>query len=397
MATSDKLQLLISTKNNFKNVLNEYEEGIITEETAFKEYPQKARELLSKNTSDDDWHPELDWWDIETILENDTEDYEQKMILLLRDGLDDNVNNIRGFEKYKLSDGQVIETEYNISIDLSNKFDIDKDKECSKNYKTRYVICYSNKQLKSNLIIPSSTLYCIIKGINTATVNAFANKALLQCVRDNSKELILSSSSFQGCSNLQKTEIHKVDTKSNVGSVYSNCISLKKVSNLNLTNNLEIAAFFQGCNSLKYIENITFSTKLINITSLFMNCYQLKEIMCDFSDGTINSFSQCFYGCYTLEKIGKLNFKNATVQTNNNNIFWGCNSLIDIEEITNISVSLNFSACNLLNHSTLLKILNGLVDLTGEEAKTLTLGATNLAKLTDEEKAIATDKNWILK
>lgn len=195
MGTSDKLQLLISTKNNFKNVLNEYEEGIITEETAFKEYPQKARELLSKNISDD-WHPETDWWDIESILENDTEDYEQKMILLLRDGLDDNVNNIRGFEKYRLSDGQVIETEYNIPIDLSNKFDVDKDKECSKGYKTRYIICYSNNQSSSSLIIPNSILYCIIKEINTSTVNAFANKVLLQCVKDNSKKLILTNSTF---------------------------------------------------------------------------------------------------------------------------------------------------------------------------------------------------------
>lgn len=196
---------------------------------------------------------------------------------------------------------------------------------------------------------------------------------------------------------MQKAEIHKVDTKSNIASAYLSCYSLKKIANLNFSNKAEIVALFQNCYSLKQFENMTVNNQLINVSLLFMNCSQLKEAMLDFSSGTIASFSQCFYGCYALEKIGKLNFKNATVQTNNNNIFWGCNSLIDIEEITNISVTLNFSACTLLNHSTLLKILNGLVDLTGEEAKTLTLGTTNLAKLTDEEKAIATDKNWILK
>lgn len=86
-----------------------------------------------------------------------------------------------------------------------------------------------------------------------------------------------------------------------------------------------------------------------------------------------------------------------TVQTNGNNIFGFCPSLIDIEEITNISISLNFSSSTLLSHSTILKILNGLVDLTGQNENTLTLGTANLNKLSDEEKAIATNKNWILK
>ena len=41
-------------------------------------------------------------------------------------------------------------------------------------------------------------------------------------------------------------------------------------------------------------------------------------------------------------------------------------------------------------------MFNSLKDLTSETAKTLTLGSTNLAKLTDEQKAIATNKNWTL-
>ena len=41
-------------------------------------------------------------------------------------------------------------------------------------------------------------------------------------------------------------------------------------------------------------------------------------------------------------------------------------------------------------------MFNSLKDLTGDTAKTLTLGSTNLAKLTAEQKAIATNKNWTL-
>ena len=39
-------------------------------------------------------------------------------------------------------------------------------------------------------------------------------------------------------------------------------------------------------------------------------------------------------------------------------------------------------------------VINGLQTVT--ETQTLTLGSTNLAKLTDAEKKIATDKGWTL-
>ena len=41
-------------------------------------------------------------------------------------------------------------------------------------------------------------------------------------------------------------------------------------------------------------------------------------------------------------------------------------------------------------------IFNNLKDLTNDTAKTLTLGSANLLKLTDEQRSIATNKNWTL-
>lgn len=61
------------------------------------------------------------------------------------------------------------------------------------------------------------------------------------------------------------------------------------------------------------------------------------------------------------------------------------------------SNGLNLSPCAKLQKECLVALLNILVDKTGTTGTwTVTLGETNLAKLTDEEKAIATDKGWIL-
>jgi hypothetical protein len=49
-----------------------------------------------------------------------------------------------------------------------------------------------------------------------------------------------------------------------------------------------------------------------------------------------------------------------------------------------------------LSISSMVGIFQRLKDNTGETAKTLTLGSSNLAKLTTEQKAIATNKNWTL-
>jgi hypothetical protein len=72
------------------------------------------------------------------------------------------------------------------------------------------------------------------------------------------------------------------------------------------------------------------------------------------------------------------------------------NTLVELYVGENFNITTNLSYCINLKRECIIDLLNKLKDLNGDTAKTLTLGATNLAKLTDEEKAIATNKNWNL-
>ena len=75
-------------------------------------------------------------------------------------------------------------------------------------------------------------------------------------------------------------------------------------------------------------------------------------------------------------------------------VFSNCSNLESIH-MHGMKVSFDISASTRFTHEALVEILNNLATVT--TSRTLTMGSTNLAKLTDADKAIATGKGWTLK
>lgn len=71
------------------------------------------------------------------------------------------------------------------------------------------------------------------------------------------------------------------------------------------------------------------------------------------------------------------------------------NNITDCDVPATINEPLGLEEFN-INIESLIQILNNLADRTGQTRYILTLGAANLEKLTAEQKAIATSKNWTL-
>jgi hypothetical protein len=84
--------------------------------------------------------------------------------------------------------------------------------------------------------------------------------------------------------------------------------------------------------------------------------------------------------------------------TFNSSTFGQCTALENLTIYGTIGQSgLYLAYSNKLTHDSLMSVINALADKSGTgTAWTVTLGATNLAKLTDAEKAIATQKGWTL-
>ena len=80
--------------------------------------------------------------------------------------------------------------------------------------------------------------------------------------------------------------------------------------------------------------------------------------------------------------------------TDNGMAFYYCTGLTTITGNPNFKVNVDFSSSTKLTHDSIMVVINGLQTVTSTQ--TLKLGSTNLAKLTEADKKIATDKGWTL-
>ena len=97
-----------------------------------------------------------------------------------------------------------------------------------------------------------------------------------------------------------------------------------------------------------------------------------------------------FYNCPNLIEIGAIDCSNCYNFSN----FISNSPKVKSIHIKHFKVSFDISASTAFEESDLVEIISNLDTVT--TAQTLTMGATNLAKLTDDEKKVATDKGWVL-
>ena len=160
------------------------------------------------------------------------------------------------------------------------------------------------------------------------------------------------------------------------------------------------AQMFQDCphitNLKKLLEDAGVKLDLSKCGSL-LQMFQGSENMTYLPviDGSVaTSYNYTFYGTKALKEIDKfiVNEKGTF-----NNTFAGSRVVEKIIFEGTIGNDLSLKDSVLLNHESLMSVINCLKDFSGSgTTHTLTLGATNLAKLTDAEKAIATQKGWTL-
>lgn len=189
-------------------------------------------------------------------------------------------------------------------------------------------------------------------------------------------------------------DLIKFDDTENVitmDSMFASCANLTTIPALNTTKVTVMSYMFAECNNLTTIPTLNVSN-VTNMASMFYSCSSLTTIPLLDTSKIIN-MNNMFAECINLTTIPALDISNVDSKDSLVDIFAGCSNLKSIL-MTGMKVSFNISASTKFEQADLVTILNNLATVT--TTQTLTMGATNLAKLTDADKKIATDKGWTL-
>ena len=213
----------------------------------------------------------------------------------------------------------------------------------------------------------------------------------------------------------------KFDTSNETGmnNIFQDCSSLIAIPQLDSSNVTSMMYMFRNCKSLITIPQLD-TSKVTNMTSMFENCLFLTSIP-QLDTHSVTNMYYMFIGCTSLTSIPQLD--TSKVQ-NTTNMFSGCISLTSVPRLdatsltsaknmfgtsygalkklttfgglTGLKIDFDLSSCPNLTYESLLNVFNELADVTASP-KTLTLGKENLNKLWNSDKAIATNKGWVLK
>ena len=160
-----------------------------------------------------------------------------------------------------------------------------------------------------------------------------------------------------------------------LNNTFYGCTGVKSVkisSKLVFLSPYSMSNVFNACEDVETIDLTGMSQPLMlsAIDRGFRMCAVLKEILGELDVSNCTNFSNCFANDSALETIS---FKAGTIKK-----------------------SIGLGQSSNLTDATIQNIIDGLADLTGGTAQTLTLNKTVGAKLTDAQKASASAKNWTI-
>lgn len=198
---------------------------------------------------------------------------------------------------------------------------------------------------------------------------------------------------FSNLTNLEEINYSgvNIDNVDSLAYTCYNCYKLKKhdLSNHTFSNVLSLTYMHNNNRALTEL-NLT-NTQFPNVTTLSSMCYYCSSLQSldEIDASKVSSIAGVVSYCTSLTTLG--GFKDLG------------KGYPSFASANSNSYKLDLSTCNALTYDSLMNVINKLYDLNvtfnvagGGTLKTqqLVLGSTNLAKLTSDEIAIATNKGW---
>ena len=205
---------------------------------------------------------------------------------------------------------------------------------------------------------------------------------------------------------LETITVPDTSNVTSMANMFNRALKLKSVNVPQMSKVTNCYQMFNDCSNIQII-NLGDTSKVTNMNSMFMSCKKLESIT-GLDTSSCTDFTRTFATCKALTTLPKLNASSANKLSQ---MFISCNALTTLGGFENLGqaylttssanydyYTLDLSSHTKLTHESLMNVINNLYDIATKGCNTqkLVLGSTNLAKLSDEEKAIATNKGWVL-
>ena len=201
------------------------------------------------------------------------------------------------------------------------------------------------------------------------------------------------NASWCGCRYLTSFPVIDTSKGTTFYATWKDCSKLTEFPALDLSKGTDFEEAWRGCRSLTEFPLLDLSSGT-NFMNAWRECSSLTSFpQLDLSSGT--DFRRAWGECSSLTSLPALDLSNGT---NIYDALYYSSSLTTlggfgaIKEDFDLSYSPNLTVESIMNVITQAADLNSL----GITGKTMTLGSTNLAKLSDEQKSVATSKGWTL-
>jgi surface protein len=228
---------------------------------------------------------------------------------------------------------------------------------------------------------------------------------------------------FSGCTSLNNINLNGWDVRNveNANYMFSGCSSLQNIDLSGLKTDVYPIVFttanmFKGCTSLKefsFSKNDFILTRFwaTNMSYMFYECSSLTTVdLSGVNLNYINSIDYMFYGCISLKEVDLRRWNGSRLYYISVEDFSAGSGIINyvggktIDEVisNNITILSGLKVggsgimSNYADRASLRALINGLADLSSTSSQTLSLGSTLTAKLTTEDIAVATAKNWTI-
>ena len=267
-----KMNGILDSRKGSMDAIND--KGVPTDDV-FSTYPENIRKISTMYRCEHDWMYDPLWWDVKKILEEDTEPYEYKYIILSKDRPDDSL--ISRSDMAKTSDGSVY---YNTSTAIYHRWNNNYDKRSNCDFNTRYTIYYNNNYPKTAFSNANREFnYAILIVFNFDIIVADDNSTTHGNDYINLPSTIAFNFRFLDFINGKCIRNYTKNTTDNTKGLFRNCTRLENINGkIICEDNSSLFYAFSNCYNMYNSPNIEvrnkkqdYSNSRIYISGLFFN------------------------------------------------------------------------------------------------------------------------------